>query len=139
MTRHRKTRQSKLVAWRTFQRFLLAEFTIPSDTVPGKLFCGSLRGFLMDDPRWGITARPELIPKLRAHIRLPFNRDWDLDTVLQNPELVKQTLGPSGHTRKDALALIALWGPRGPLKIPETMWRTDPRFNAWLAEQSPDA
>lgn len=87
----------------------------------------------MDDPRWGIAARPELWPKLCPHIRLPaYQDDWSLEIVLTNPQLMAQTLGPSGNTRQAARELIALWGPRGPLKIPRQLWIADPKFQEWL-------
>lgn len=126
-------RRRAIITWRTFEHFLIQSFTRPSPTQPGRLFLGSLRGYLMDDKRWGIAARPELWPKLRKHIRLPFGQqDWSLDATLGDPLLIAQTLGPSRQTRKAARQLIALWGPLGPLKIPRRLWLNDRAFQNWL-------
>ena len=125
-------RRRAIITWRTFEAFLLS-LTRPDPQQPGRLFLGSLRGYLMDHERWGIAARPDLWPKLRKHIRLPYGQqDWSRDTVLGDARLIAQTLGPSRQTRKGARALIALWGPTGPLKIPRAMWVNDPKFQMWL-------
>jgi len=124
-------RRRGIVTWKTFERYLLETYTVTGN--PGTLYFGALRGFLMDDPRWGIDARPEVWPKLRRHIRMPaYQDDWSKEAVIESGLLIKQTLGPSGNTRKAARALIALWSPRGPLKIPRTLWIADPGFQDWL-------
>lgn len=124
-------RRRGIVVWRTFETFLLS-LTRPAPRDPGRLLLGSLRGYLMDHERWGVAARPELWPKLTKHIRLPYGRGWSRRIVLQDAQLIAQTLGPSGQTRKAARKLIALWGPTGPLKIPRAWWLNDRAFQKWL-------
>ena len=127
-------RRRRIVTWKLYEQFLLDTYTHRRD--PGKLSLGSLRGFLIDHPRWGVAARPDVWPNLRRHVRLPAHQeDWSKDLVLQHAGLIAQTLGPSGSTLKVARALIALWGPRGPLRIPRAEWREDPKFQKWLDRQ----
>jgi len=125
-------RKAEAVTWATFEAYMLATFTSRPEGRPGVLHFGRLRGFLIDDPRWGIEARPEVWPKLGPHIYLPAYQKWSLDVVLESAMLIAQTIGPPGATLKAARGLMALWGPRGPLAIPREVWIADPGFRNWL-------
>lgn len=137
----KRRRRPVVVRWSDYRAYLIGTYTNRRDAelieqktgrASDKISDGSLRGFLLDHERWGIDARPNLWPDLRDDIYLPYNQQWELEMVLADPELIKQTLGRPGYDLKAVRAFIDLWGPKGPLAIPRTEWLADPGFKKWL-------
>lgn len=139
MTKRR--RRPLIIRWTHYRAYLIATYTHTGDAAEierrtgkptAEINDGALRGFLLEHKEWGIAARRELWPKLRPHIYLPYNQNWNIDMVLSDGELIRQTLGDPRHNRAGVRRFVDLWGPKGPLAIPPHEWFKDPGFRKWL-------
>jgi len=138
-------RRRKPIIWPDYRTYLITRFTHTRDAEeftrrtgqPSNMISdGQLRGFLIDHARWGVAARPELWPTLRPHIYLPRSEEpWNLEVVITDGRLIAQTIGDPRHTRAGIRSFADLWGPHGPLEIPDEEWRQDPDFQKWLDER----
>ena len=131
--------------WKDYRAFCIQTMTTDRDAeyhkeTPGFLSGPALRAHFVDHPRWGVKARleddPALLQVLRRFLRIPHG--WKMEVVLSDPTMVCQCLQAGGHNVIHWRRFVDLWGPRGPLVIPNEEWREDAEFVAWLKKEVPE-
>lgn len=125
--------------WADYRGYVIETMTTDRDAkdhaeYPGFLSGPVLRAHLVDHPRWGIRARliedPGLTQRLKGILRLP--HEWKLEVVLSDPSLTASCMQAKGHAVSHWREFVDLWGPGGPMEIPNEEWREDEKFLAWL-------
>lgn len=98
----------------------------------GELELPSLRGYLIDHPRFGVLARPELRPKLAKHLHEIPEGLTARDVCESDTMLCLCLEAGRARSRTRIQKFIRLWWPKGPLGFPQDWLEDELEFMDWF-------